>query len=323
MKPKLGIEMTDLHAAIQNLKSLDTYIGGFPVKKQPAGFEHLGCKSFSYLLRLPFFDSENDDTTISHRVVWQGSESTWAKSPGDADGIVRAHEFCIVLEATLQKDRKQWSQEFAPCVNHYDACLAELGLSNVNCYLLLLLTDLNDYTYTSIKQKTKEKCRFVLLTIPMLADVLETYALAFAATHSDLRLLLEDLLYCCERSEDKADFLLRADNAIKHWRTDLLDKERRIFVGARSYRALHKLGGVGSLSEILSCLYDDSIVTEYFDILGRRLITTDIEVSLDEERLAYKAQSVPGDKIYVPMPFSDVKGRVKVLIKELENAATG
>lgn len=74
------------------------------------------------------------------------------------------------------------------------------------------------------------------------------------------------------------------------------------------------------MSQILSYLYDDSIVTEYFTILGRRLIPTDIEISLDEERLAYKAQSVPGDKIYVPMPFSDINSRVKILLKELENA---
>lgn len=317
------IEMTDLRTVIQNLKTLNAYIGGFPSKKQPAVFEHLGCKSFSYSLKLPLFDSENDDATISHRVIWKGSESTWAKSPGNADGIVHAHGFCIVLETTLQKNRKQWSQEFAPCVNHYDACLAEFGLNNINCYLLLLLTDLNDYTYTSIKQKTKEKSRFVLLTVPMLIKILETFTLAFTATHSDFGLLLDDLLYCCEHSENKADFLLRADNAIQQWRTDLMDKERRIFVGARSYRALHKLGGVGSLSQILSCLFDDSVVTEYFGILGRRLIITDIERSLDEERLAYKAQSVPGDKIYVPMPFPDVKGRVKVLLKELENAVAG
>lgn len=312
--------MTTLYRAIQNLKTLDTYIGSFPSKNQPARFEHLGCKSLSYLLRLPFFDSTSDESTIPHKVVWQGSESTWSKSPGGADGIIRAHEFCMVLEATLQKGRRQWSQEFATCVNHYDACLAGLGLSNVDCYLLLLLTDLNDYTYTSIKQKTKEKCRFVLLTVSMLVDLLQTYAVAFAAAHSDLRLILEDLIYCCEHSEDKLDFLLRANDAIKNWRTDLLLKEKRVFVGVRSYHALYKLGGMGSLSQILSYLYDDSIVTEYFTILGRRLIPTDIEISLDEERLAYKAQSVPGDKIYVPMPFSDINSRVKILLKELENA---
>jgi hypothetical protein len=314
--------MTDLLTAIQNLKGLDGYIASFATNK-PARFEHLGCKSFSYLLKLPFFDSENDNSSIPYRVVWRGSESTWTRAPGGADGLIYAYGFCMMLEATLQKGRPQWSQEFAPCVNHYDAFLTEVGVRSVDCYLLLLLTKLNDYTYTSIKQKVTEKCRFVLLPVSMLASILETYALAFTATHSDLRLLWDDMLDCCERSADKEDFLLRIEDAIRRWQSDLLHKERRVFVGAKSYRVLYKLGGYGSLSQILSDLYGDSVVTEFFGILGRRLSPNDIEASLEQERLAYRAQSVPGDIIYVPVPFPDVKGRVKGMIKELENAITG
>lgn len=315
--------MTDLISAIHSLKNLDSYIASFADSEQTARFEHLSCGSFSYLLKLPFYDKETDDISKPHRVVWQGIERTWTGAPGSADGLVHAYGFSIVLEATLQKGRRQWSQEFAPCVNHYDTFLAEAGIRSTDCYLLLLVTELNDYTYMSIKQKVTEKCRFVLLPVSALTSILETYDLAFTATHSDLQVLLNDVRDCCECSADKDDFLQRVEDAIKRWENELLHKERRVFVGAKSYRSLHKLGGHGSLSKIFSDLYDDSIVTEFFAHLGRPLETNDIETSLEQERLAYRAQSVPGDILYVPVPFRDVEGRAKVLIKELEDAATG
>lgn len=315
--------MTDLLDTIHNIQNLDSYIAGFTWAEQPARFENLSCRSFSYFLKLPFYDQETDDTSKQYKIVWRGIERTWIRAPGGADGIARAHGFCVVIEATLQRGREQWSQEFAPCVNHYDTFLNNEGLSSTECYLMLLVTELNDYTFTSIKQKVNEGCRFIILNASALASIMETYSLAFTATHSDLQVLLNDIIYCCKLSTDKDDFLQRLAEAIKHWKNEVLYKEQRVFVGARSYRSLYKLRGFGSLSEILSELYGDSIVMEFFTHLGRRLETKDIETSLEEERLAYKAQKVPGDIIYVPVPFRDVEGRAKVLIKELEDAATG
>lgn len=315
--------MTNLQNAIAAIQNLDSYLAGFSRTERPARFEHLSCKSFGYFLKLPFFDQETDDISKQHRVVWHGVERTWTPAPGGADGLVHAYGFWIVIEATLQRGRLQWSQEFVPCVNHYDTFLADAGLRSTDCYLILLVTELNDYTFTSIKQKVTEKCRFVLLPVSAFAGILETYSLAFAATHSDLQVLLQDILDCCERSSDKDDFLQRLEEAIKSWKNELLYKERRAFVGAKSYRSLHKRGGYGSLSQILLDLYNDSVVMDFFTHLGRRLETEDIEKSLEQERLAHKAQNVPGDIIYVRIPFRDVEGRIRVLIKELEDATTG
>lgn len=315
--------MTDLLDAVQDIQNLDSYIAGFTWLEQPARFENLCCRSFSYFLNLPFYDQETVDTSKQYKIVWRGVERTWTTAPGGADGIAQAYGFYVVIEATLQKGREQWSQEFAPCVNHYDMFLTDEGLRSTDCYLMLLVKELNDYTFTSIKQKVKEGNRFILLPISALASIMETYSLAFTATHSDLQVLLNDMIDCCKLSTDIDDFLQRVEEAINRWKNELLHKEQRVFVGARSYRSLHKRGGLGSLSQILSDLYDDSIVTKFFAHLGRRLETNDIETSLEEERLAHKAQRVPGDVIYVPVPFRDVKGRVKVLIKELEDAVKG
>jgi len=314
--------MVDLQTALVNLSNLGAYIASFPQEQQAARFEYLGCESFSYMLKLPFYNGDNDDNSIKHRVLWRGSKAKWANAPAGPDGVIFAYGFYVLLEATLLTGRSQWSREFSPCVDHYEAFLKEVGLERGDCYLGMLLTEVNHHTYNSIKQKVIEKCRFVLLPVSILIRILETYKLAFTATNSDLRLLLVDILDCCERSTDLEDFLQRTSDAVDLWRSVLLDRESRIFVGAKSYKALYKLGGHGSVSEVFSDLYDDSVVTNYFIALGRKLTATEIEISLEQERLAYRASKVPGDILYVPIPFHDVKGRVKIIIKELEDVVT-
>jgi hypothetical protein len=314
--------VTDLLDVIGKFKNLGAYLGSFSQKIQPTRFEHLSCKSFSCLLGLPFFDSSNDDASIPHRVVWRGIEQTWVKAPEGADGLAHAHGFCIVIEATLRRNRTQWSHEFVPCVNHYNEFLASTGITSTNCYLLLLVTKLNNYTFASIKQKVTEGCRFIILPVHILTDILETYALAFTATHSDLKVLLDKLIDCLGRSVDIDDFMQRLDDETRRWKKELLDNERRVFVGAKSYRSLNRRGGYGSLSEIFSDLYGDSVVKEFFTQLGRPLETSDIETSLNEERLAYRAQNVLRDVLYSSVPFQDIESRAKILIKELEDATT-
>jgi len=143
------------------------------------------------MLRLPFYTVDNDESSTKHRVVWHGSEANWSRVGGTVDGSVYAYAFCAVVEATLKTGNRQFYDEFMRSLQHYERFLSETDVKSEDCYLLLVMTELNNHTYTVIKQKVKERCRYVLLPVSNLVTMLETYALAVTARHADLRLLLE------------------------------------------------------------------------------------------------------------------------------------
>jgi len=313
--------MANLETAIENLRDLGAYLASFATEQRSTRFEHLVTKSLSHMLRLPFYTVDNDDSSIQHRVVWNGSEVNWSRGGGTVDGIIYAYAFSIVVEATLKTGNRQFYDEFVRSLEHYQSFLNETDVRSEDCYLLLVMTELNNHTYTAIKQKVKERCRYVLLPISNFATMLETYTLAVTARHADLRLLLEKILACCEHSASMPNFLERSKEEIERWQQGVLEKEKSLFVGAKSYKALNSFGRQAGAGEIYSELYSDSMVVHYFQAMGYELSYDDIVSSLERERLAYKAENIPsGEGVYFPLPFPDVKGRVKIFIEELENA---
>jgi hypothetical protein len=311
----------DLPTLIGNLRKYKTFIAGFPLEQQASRIEHLFARSLSLALRLPFYTLDNDDSNVKHRVVWNGSKTNWTRGEGTPDGIVYAHEYCILLEATLKTGTKQWTQEVSRSLQHYEDFAQQTGLRSQDCYLLMLVTELNSHTYTMVKQKVKERCCYVLLPVANLVSVLETCALAFTIRHADLRLLFGKIMDSCERSVAVADFLTKSAEEVGQWRVDRLENEQSLFVSAKSYRVLKHMGRHAGVSEIYGQLYSDSSVAQYFEALGRTLTYNDIVDSLERESLAYKAENIPsGEAIYFPVPFLDIKDRVKTFIREMENA---
>ena len=315
--------MTDLQNAIANLKDCKTYINSFPPKEQSSRFEHLIAKSISYTLRIPFFTADTDDPTVINRVVWNGRETDWSRVEGKPDGVVYAYKYISLLEATLKQGARQWSQEFARGIAHYEAFVSETGISHEDCHLIMFVTELHDDTYNSVKTKIKEGCCYVIIPISNLITILETYSLAFTALHSDMRLLFTNIKDCCERSSDKEDYLARVNGEVSRWKAKLLEDEKNMVVGIKSYKAIKNFGEYASLSQIFDLLYSDVFVFNYFKEIGSNLSPADIEISLKQERLAYKASGLPlGEGIFAAVPLFDIKGRAKVFIKELENATS-
>jgi hypothetical protein len=315
--------MPNLQTVTDNIKRLDAYLESYLLEQRSTRFEHLVTKSLGHMLRLPFYNFDNDDSSISHRVVWNGSEAKWTRVGGTVDGTVFAYEFCAVVEATLKTGNRQFYDEFTRSLKHYENFLSTTGTKSEDCYLLLIMTELNNETYTAIKQKVTENCRHVLLPISSLVIILETYTLAVTARHADFRLLLEKILSCCKYSSNMINFLQQSTDEIQRWRQGVLLKEKSLFLGAKSYKALRSFGRQAGASEIYGELNCDSVVARYLATMGHELSYDDITKSLECERLAYKAENLPsGEGIYFPLPFPDVKGRIKIFIEELENAGT-
>lgn len=313
--------MADLRTLLANLRDLEPYLSQVPPPQQSARFEHLVTEALSHILHLPFYTKDNDDTSVEYRVVWNGSTVNWSKAPGGLDGIACAYEFCMLLEATLKTGKPQWAQECAPCIDRYGSFVAGTGRDKRDCYLLMILTELHDYTYTSIKERAAQGDHFVLLPVAQLATVLETISLAFTTKHLDIRLLWNSLQDCCAKSEHKDDFLNHAVANVTAWQNELLKKEKTTFLGIKSYHAMRRIGNVAATSEILQQLYGDSIVERYYRTLDATLNPSDIEASLEQEKLGYCAGRIlTGEPLYAPVPILDVKGRARLFIKELENA---
>ena len=110
--------MPAARTVLQRLNNLDNYLSGYPQNQQSDRFEELICQAFSALLHLPFFDTSNDDLNKRHRLTWFGTAAPFSRSPHGPDGLARAHNYCLVIEATLKTRSIQWSQEFARCLSH-------------------------------------------------------------------------------------------------------------------------------------------------------------------------------------------------------------
>jgi hypothetical protein len=74
----------------------------------------------------------------------------------------------------------------------------------------------------------------------------------------------------------------------------VLEREKSLFVGAKSYGVLNSMNRSASSGEILKALLADNDIVGYFNALGGVGIQlTDIEESLKRERLAYQAEGLP------------------------------
>lgn len=312
---------TKLNVIIDQLVDFEKYLETFPPEERSSRFEYIIAEGFSRIFNLPLLTTEQDDKTRKHRIIWNGKIDERKTMPKferikGPDAYIYAHEFTVLLEATLKVGYKQWSQEYARAIEHYTDFTKTADKQS--CYLFFIPTELYQDSYTAIKQKCSEKCHYVILPLANFITILKTYELAFTASHIDLRQLLIKVIHCCEWSEDKDDFLTRINTLINDWQNKILRSEKYMFLSIKSYVRLVKgTKRYASLSEIYSDLSTDDFVRRYYSTLGTRFVDTDIIISLERERLAYEAENIPDDKIFCAVPIYDVKARVRTFIQGL------
>jgi len=267
-------------------------------------------------MHIPFFQSDRDDPSVKYRVVWFGDiNATPPKcTPSGPDSIVYAHNNFILIEATRKEGKRQWSQEFARALSHRDEFVGKNKKEKT--YIVLVATKLDKDTYNSIR--TKEK--FIPLQVGSIQKILKTSFLAFSIKHLEIINLLEDVSEILRDSESLKNYLSRVDKCLDSWQEKVLNKEKKLFIGIKSYEALVKSSGnLMSAGEILLKLKKNPIVRHYFNLIEEDISFKIMEKALVEESLGCLTKSIQ-EKFYYPVPKEDFKGRAKRIVKAVEDA---
>lgn len=307
----------------QRLKDHTGYLSGYHQMYRSAIFEELISQSFSSLLYLPFFDSDTDDPSISHKVTWNGSRDSLTKAPGGPDGIALSHGFSVVIEATLKSGTTQWSQEFAASLRHAENVSNNFDVEATSLFTILVTQNIHRDTYHSAKNSNETNPYKILpLELTALGTFVETAFLAFTLRHIEVRELFMNLLGILSSSSGLRDFRERSEKYAAEWQRKVLQLEKPTIIAVKSYEAMLKFrrDHVGT-SEILRSLKRHPTIKWYFARVGEGINPEMISKSLLQESLgALEVKLRSGEHIFSPVPLLDFKSRCKRRLQAVEAA---
>jgi len=319
--------MPSCRTLLRHLKDVNGYLSSFRRMDRSWRFEELVCQAFAGVLYLPYYEADSDDSNVEHRVTWLGRAATGSKAPGGRpDGLACGHGFWLVIEATRKTGAKQWSQEFARCLEHARD-VARSNRVGLEDFLVVLVTQsLHQDTHQSVKShNVNGRPQIVLLEAQQLADIIETAALAFTLRHLEVRKVLVELLRCTERSSGILQYRQAARATIEEWQTDVLELEKNTVLAIRSYRAMiqEKRQHVG-VSEIFRRLTADPVLKWYFGRAEQDFGPGDVAKSLLQESLgAVVGRLMTGEELFSPVPIKDFRSRCRRRISAVEGVHGG
>lgn len=307
---------------LKHLKRLDEYLQQFRYR-QSIYFENMIGMAFSRALYLPFYTNDEDDETIEHRVVWEGSNrgGVLSRAPqGRPDVIAYCYGFYLIIEATQKTGAKQWTDEFAQAVRHSNNFVRVNSLDPNAVYIVLVTPELHEDTYCSMRHHPPRECKFVPLETDTIISILKTAILAFTMKHLELRTLFNKIPQLLASSSSLEDFRSTLNEELKTWQREVLRHEKRAFIGVKSYEAMQRIPrAVVAVSEILESLWRHPFVGQYLKIIGEELSANEIERILVEESLGYRAgRTIQDEPLFECVPCTDFKGRGLRLIGEVE-----
>ena len=311
--------MTPSHSNLNNLRQ---YLSRYP-NCHPDAFEYLVARAFSQIFDLPFQSRDNEDNTVSHRVIWHGSAADEknriiVKSPSGPDSICYAYGFSILVEATLRKSSDQWRNEFVESLKHYDAFLKNESADKEDVFLTLIFPKLHRDTHTGFQQKAKEGHNIVLLESPHLAKIWDTCKTVFTARHLDLHRLFDDLAEKLREATSFDKFRRDLNKSISEWQKKVSNREKTVFFGLKSYEAMKRVGEkIVGMSGILGHLQGDRKVERYMRMLGGGDLKAYIKDGLVNERLADSTKA-HGEDMFCRISHVDFEARGLRLIKAVK-----
>jgi len=311
---------------LRYLKKNDEYLNHFPRHEHSKYFECLVAEAFSRVLHLPFYSSANDNTTIPHRVVWQGNINPITLAPQrKPDAIAHCYNFDILIESTLKDGANQWTQEFASSARHCDDFISQREVQPNDVYIILVTPKLYQDTYRSIHQHPRQEFNFIPIEVSTLAKILETSILAFTMRHIDLRKLFHKIQRCIRESSSLADYRKSVDKLLTEWQKDVFRREKGVFIGVKSYEAMRRIERESrrksiSAYEILQKLQKHPFVTQYLKVVHDKLLGKTIENSLIQGSFAIEVGRIisSDEGLFEPIPYEDFSGRESRLIAEVE-----
>jgi len=314
------------------------YLNKYEKKLRPTLFELLAVQGFASLLYLPFFDADTDDQLQQYRATWLGKRRPGEKAPGGGpDGIVRAHEFFILVKATLDTSSDQWARKFASALRHAKDVTLNIGANVADVYTVLLATKLHEDTFQAVKISNETNSNKIILLelnhidpsalIPIVLAV-ETADMAFTIRHVEVRRLLLNLIKCLKESGSLDDYRRKNVSCASSWQEEVLKLEKATTIAVRSYEVMIRSGrNFVAMSEILADLNRQAMLKKYFQKIRELIHAQTVLQSLEQESLVAEKSEIctTGETVFVPIPFSDFDGRSLRRLKAIKqiHAARG
>lgn len=146
------------HTLIKRIKNCSGFLNKYKQNERPYIFEELAVQGLARLLHLPYFDSADDDTSLLFRATWNGSRKLNQKAlSGGPDGIIRAYDFLLVIEATLRTGSNQWTKEFGECLRHAKEVSLSTQFSPNQVFTLLITEKIHEDTFHCLKTSNANK----------------------------------------------------------------------------------------------------------------------------------------------------------------------
>jgi hypothetical protein len=305
--------MVSSRTILRNLRNLKDYLTLFLPSEQPTYFEKLIAETFSNILYLPFYTSDNDDPNIPHRLTWQGSINSISKAPqGKPDAIAYCYNYYLIIEATLKTGASQCSKEYASSIRHCEDFCNQNGISQKDAFVLIICNELHRDTYRTIKNNFgEEKSKFIPIKVSELEKILQTSILVFTLRHLELWKLFHKISDCIRDSSSLITFSKSVDSSITEWQKEVFKLEKNAFIGLKSYEVMRKIRRTYiSTSDILQKLQRHTTVNQYFKIIGEKVKIVNIENGLVQQNFASRLTTTfDGEELFEPIPYLDFKER--------------
>lgn len=306
--------MSDCESVTNNINNLRAYRNKYDKDDRPAALELLISQAISHMFHLPFYNSDNDDVNVEHKVVWNGKDTTPPKcGPSDnSDTIVYARHYDFLIEITNLKNVNQWRREFGSAVRHYEEYITKPNNSKDSTYIFLICPKIHPDTYNSIRQRVNEGDKIIVFTFDNIKNILTVCNLIIGLRHIDLIILMDRLLRCIIENINIKKYETECADFINEWRKTLLKDDKLVFLGVKGYKVFKEQDKkYMSASDILTELQTQSDVKNYFQIMDSPPVRKDVYDGMLTFGFAYESGIPRADPILSIASELDINHRIQ------------
>lgn len=314
--------MSNCELVTKNINDLRSYLRTYEKDDRGAALELLISQAISHIFHLPFYNSDNNDVNVEHKVVWNGKDTTPPKCgpPNNSDTIVYARDYDVLIEITNSSGRKQWVKEFGSGLRHFEIYIKGSEKSKDSTYIFLIAPKIHLDTYNSIRQRVIEGDHIIIFTFEDIKNILAVCNLIIGLRHVDLIILLDRLLRCIIDNGSLSDYDKKSADLINEWRKALLKDDRLVFLGVKGYKVFkEKKVDYMSASDILTELQTQLDVKNYFQIMESLPERRDVYDGMLTFGFAYESGIPRSDPILSVASELDINQRIQEIQDSIQN----
>ncbi len=315
--------MSTCETVRQNIRDINAYVAKFSHEQRSAAVELLFSKALSFVFHLPFYTSENNDSNVLNKIVWNGQNESApiCSANTGADSIVFARNFDVLVEITRRTGANQWKLEFGPALRHMSEYLTQTGRLKDSVHLLLIAPEIHSDTFNSIRQKQIEEDNIIPMTFDNVEKIAEVCSLAIGLRHVDLKNLFGILADNIRKIDNLHEYVAKSEEDVLKWQKDLLRYNRLAFLGIKGYKVFkNRQARILTASDIVTELNTQKDVQSYFKILGKLPSRTDVSDGLLIFGFGCQQGLLEHDPILSIASELDIQKRMEEIVENIKQA---